>query len=117
MIWESLGISRGIRSFSVGVRELVYDGSFFHHGFGALGDISTRPSRLYITSHSNGNLIYILTAQMFKSMNFAGIVKGGFQIFSSSTGAMKDTFLVEGYQIYRGYSAFEWQNIECSWFL
>ena len=50
-------------------------------------------------------------------MTFAGTVKVWDPDVSELYGRHgKDTFLVEGYQIYREYLAFEWQNIECGWF-
>ena len=98
---------------STGVRELVYDGSFF------VEDLSfedyfykvfeaVRCNRESDISIDSGN------AQIDEFYRICKMRDPDVSELYQDHG--NDTFLVEGYQIYTEYSAFEWQNIECGWF-
>ena len=98
---------------STGVRELVYDGSFFVKDlsfgvyFGKVCDAVRCHGELGISIDS-GNVQIDEFVRICKESD-----PYGSEIYRNYG---KDTFLVEGYQIYTDYSAFEWQNIERGWF-
>ena len=98
------------------VRELVYDGSFF------IKDLSFRGY-----SDKVFEAVHYLAARWQSDIRFDSAdvqinefcrdcQRRGPDVSELYGSHGKDTFLVEGYQIYRGYSAFEWQNIEYGWF-
>ena len=97
---------------STGVRELVYDGSVF------IKDLSFRE---YFGKVLEAVHYLAQPWQSDKHFDSTDAQINGFcrdchmrdpDISKLYESHGKDTFLVEGYQIYRGHSAFEWQNIE-----
>ena len=101
---------------SAGVRELVYDGSFFikNLSFSGYFDQVFVAVRL-LALHADSD-IHIESADV-QINDFCRDCQTRDPDVSEIYGSHgKDTFLVEGYQIYREFSAFEWQGIECGWF-
>ena len=98
------------------VRELVYDGSTFMKNLSFIryfDQVFDAVRSLALHADSD---IHIESADV-QINDFCRDCQRGDPDVSEIYGRHeKDTFLVEGYQIYREYSAFEWQGIECGWF-
>ena len=101
---------------STGVRELVYDDSFFVKdlSFGDYFEQVFEAVHYLAPSWQSDISIGSANVEIDEFCRDCQRTDPDVEELYESHG--KDTFLVDGYQIYKEYSAFEWQNIECGWF-
>lgn len=95
------------------VKELVYDGSTFIRDLSFRGYFDQVFDAVRLLALQADSDIRFESADVQINEFCRDFQRRDSEIYGSHG---KDTFLFEGYQIYREYSAFEWQGIECGWF-